>query len=109
MNFSKKQLNPLIEKYHINIESDTFKEIINLFGNSVGYHVWAVKAFYNNNMSLDNLKYVKSFIDDYHYMIALLRKETITAYKTNEELCDLMFEIKGVIKVSFVQNVLNTF
>ena len=109
MNFSRKQLNPLIEKYHINIESDTFKEIINLFGNSVGYHVWAVKAFYNNNMSLDNLKYVKSFIDDYHYMIALLRKETITAYKTNEELCDLMFEIKGAMKVSFVQNVLNTF
>ena len=48
LNYSKKQLKSLIEKFNVDVENDgNFHEIIAMFDGQTNYHMWAMKLFWS--------------------------------------------------------------
>ena len=43
--YSKKQINPLVEKYKINVEKNmVFQSLITMFRDQPNYQIWAIKT-----------------------------------------------------------------
>ena len=62
MNYSKKQIKPIIEKYNIAVETDeNFREIILMFNGQTNYQIWALKLFYNNICSIAVLARIRDW------------------------------------------------
>ena len=70
MNYSKKQLQPLIDKFQINPETNKlFIGIIEMFDNQPNYQVWAVKMIFNKIITIDELKMIHDWADANKTMI----------------------------------------
>lgn len=97
LNYSKKQVKPLIEKYGINVETDTnFHNIITMFDGQTTYHLWAIKLFYDKVCSLDVLNRIKLWTDVYKNEIKNLLKKNVTAYVTSSDIHQLFNEMRGL-------------
>ena len=72
INYSKKQINPLIEKYNINTNDSLFKQIITLFDNRTPYQIWGIKIVFNKIASIDFLVEVKNWTEENHQLIQKL-------------------------------------
>ena len=108
--FSKKQLNPLIEKYQINVEENvTFKTIISLFSDAPNYHIWAVKIVFENACTLPVLTQIKAWIDANSQDIKNLSKGNVVSYKTAHDIKNLVKEMEALDKIRAVRNVINKF
>ena len=108
--FSKKQLNPLIEKYQIDVEKNvTFKTIISLFENAPNYHIWAVKIVFENACTLPVLTQIKAWIDNNSQDIKHLTKGNVVSYKTQHDIKNLLKEMEGLDKIRTVRNIINKF
>ena len=47
--YSKKQINPLVEKYKINVEKNmVFQSLITMFKEQTNYQIWAIKSVFEN-------------------------------------------------------------
>lgn len=97
LNYSKKQVKPLIEKYGINVEKDkNFHDIITMFDGQTTYHLWAIKLYYDKVCSLDVLNRVKLWTDVYKNEIKNLIKKNVTAYVTSSDIQQLFHEMRGL-------------
>lgn len=110
LNFSKKQLKPIIEKFHINIETnEVFASLIKMFDNQPNYQLWAVKSVFSNACSLETITQIREWINNYQNEIQSLIKGNIILYKTPKDFSILMKEMRGLSKLSRVRNAINTF
>lgn len=110
INFSKKQLTPLIQKYGIDVDKNTlFHEIINMFNDQPSYHVWAVKAVFSGALNIKDLRSIKEWAIANPNQIKLLDKKNIVSYTTADDFRTLFNEINGIMKKTTVNNVIDLF
>lgn len=110
INYSKKQINPLIEKYKINPETnEVFKNIIAMFDGQTNYQIWAIKCVFDNIISIDALSHIKQFADENQTLIAKLAKQNLVAYKTKSDFDQLNKEISGAISISIIKKGISQF
>lgn len=110
INYSKKQLNPLIEKYQIDAEKNlVFRSIITMFNDAPNYHIWAVKVVFEKACSLETLHMIKEWIDLNGDNIKNLIKGNIVSYKTEAEINTLLKEMQGLNAIREINNIINKF
>lgn len=97
LNYSKKQLKPLIEKFNIDVENDSnFHDIIMMFDGQTNYHMWAIKLFYGKVCGLDVIHRIKDWSETFKTEIKNLVKQNIIAYTTTNDLQGLFTEMRGL-------------
>ena len=75
LNYSKKQIQPLIDKYAINAETNTtFARVIELFDGQPNYQLWAVKVVFSKAITVDDLEAIKAWADENSNLIKRLTK-----------------------------------
>lgn len=110
LNYSKKQINPLIEKFKIIPERNTkFKDIITMFDNQTNYQVWAIKAVFNRYITMDTLVYIKNWAEKYHQLVSKLQKKNIVAYTTPEAVSQMLREMQGLEMFAIVKRNIEKF
>ena len=110
MNYSKKQLQPLITKYNIDVEHDeNFRTIIELFDNQTPYQIWAIKLLYEKTASMPLIIAVKKFSLKYQTMISRLQLHNIVSYNDSEKFSQLIHEMAGVKVLVDVKSIIEKF
>jgi hypothetical protein len=110
VNYSKKQLSPLIAKYKIDEEtSEVFKGIITMFEGQTNYQLWAIKLVYSGTCTFDTLKQIQAWADANQTMIQRLSKKNITSYTSKRDIGILFEEMEGLTMVSETKHVIDTF
>ena len=97
MNYSKRQIKPIIEKYNIAVETDeNFREIILMFNGQTNYQIWALKLFYNNICSIAVLARIRDWAIENPTEIKNLIRQNIVSYTKAEEMSGLFNEMRGL-------------
>lgn len=111
LNYSKKQIQPLIEKYAINPETNTtFAKIIKMFDGQPNYQLWGVKVVFSKAVRIEELEAIKSWADENPNLIKLLSKNgNIICYSSATDIITLRIETDGLSKISFVKNIISRF
>lgn len=110
MNYSKKQIQPLIDKFKINAETNkVFQSIIEMFDGQTNYQIWGIKAVFGRFINLDDLKSIQSWAENNQTMIKDLIKHNIVSYTSESDLQNLKLEIVGLNMISAVKNSINKF
>lgn len=110
LNFSKKQIGPLVAKYGIDVENDErFKKLINLFDNQTNYQMWAIKLLYTGVANLDTITSIAEWIEGHKSDIQKLSKKNVILYNSRSGLAMLRKEIKGLNVLAMVKSSVNKF
>lgn len=111
LNYSKKQIQPLIDKYAINAETNTtFARVIEMFDGQPNYQLWAVKVVFSKAITIDNLETLKMWADENSNLIKKLSKNgNIISYSSADDLKQLRNEMIGLSDISFVKNMISCF
>ena len=110
INYSKKQINPLISKYCINVEKNTvFQSLILMFNEQPNYQVWAIKAVFEGIATVDDIKNIHDWAENNSTEIKNLIKGNIVSYKTKTDFANLFREMNGIEKIKFVSDIINRF
>lgn len=110
LNYSKKQINPLIEKYHIKPTSnEKFKTIIKMFDNQTNYQIWGIKVVFNRFATLEQVMTIKDWADNNHQLIQKLSKKNIISYVKTDEITELFKEIEALSKYAVVKRNIEKF
>ena len=110
INYSKKQINPLVEKYHINVETNVvFQSLIVLFNEQPNYQVWAIKAVFEGIATVDDIKNIQQWAIENPTEIKNLVKGNIVSYKTKTDFSKLFNEMNGLNQIKFVSDMINQF
>lgn len=110
VNYSKKQIQPLVEKYRINVEKNmVFKSIITMFNEQTPYQVWAIKSVFDNVVPLETIQQIKVWAENNQTEIKKLKKGNIISYKTTSDFETLNFEIQGLNMLKIVRDAINRF
>ena len=108
--YSKKQINPLIEKYQIDVEKNvTFQSIIKMFQDATNYQIWAIKAVFENALTLPTLEQIRQWIEANPSDIKNLIKGNIVSYKTSSDISVLLDEMNGLDAIRKVRAAVNKF
>lgn len=108
--YSKKQINPLVEKYKINVEKNmVFQSLITMFRDQPNYQIWAIKTVFENVASLDVIQRIKSWAENNQTEIKNLTKGNIILYKKPEDFKMLEDEMRGLEMLKFVNESINKF
>ena len=111
LNYSKKQIQPLIDKYAINPEKNTtFQRIIKMFDGQPNYQLWGVKVVFSKSVKVEELENIKGWADINSNLIKLLTKNgNLVSYTTSADFTQLRMEMDGLCKIAFVKNVISRF
>lgn len=110
INYSKKQINPLIEKYGIDVENNVvFKTIISMFNGATNYQIWAIKAIFEKAVDINTLNQIAEWGRQNGDDIKHLMRGNIVSYKTKEEIATLLEEMNGLDELRCVRNIVNKF
>ena len=111
LNYSKKQIQPLIDKYAINAETNTtFARIIMMFDGQPNYQLWGVKAVFSKAIVISELENIKRWIDENPTLIKKLSKNgNVICYTSAPDFALLIKEIDGLSKINMVKNTINMF
>lgn len=110
MNYSKKQMQPLITKYAIDVEKDGhFREIIEMFDNQPNYQLWAVKMVFSGALDMATLRLIHNWSEANQTSIKKLRHKNIVAYSTKTLIGQLQTEIRGLNMINFIKDSISKF
>lgn len=110
INYSKKQLNPLIEKFKINAETnEVFHKIIEMFDNQTPYQIWAIKSVFDGICPIELIVRIKDWAENNQTEIQNLIKKNIIAYKTKGDFSNLIKEMEGLERIARTRNTINKF
>lgn len=109
--YSKKQMQPLIDKYAINPETNTvFNNIIKMFDGKPNYQLWAVKVIFSKAIAFPTLSTIKEWMDINPELIKKLSKNGNLVCYTNKEDFDLLHtEIENLNAIKFVKGMIASF
>lgn len=110
VNYSKKQINPLVEKYQINVEKNMiFQSLITMFKEQTNYQIWAIKAVFENVTNIDEIQRIKAWMENNQTEIKNLIKGNIILYKTPNDFKTLINEMRGIDFMKFIRESINKF
>lgn len=111
LNYSKKQIQPLIDKYAINAETNTtFNRLIEMFDGRPNYQLWAVKVVFSRAITIDALEVINQWANNNPSLIKRLSKNgNITSYTKPGDFKRLALEMEGLESISFVQRMIDRF
>ncbi len=110
MDYNKKQMQPLIDKYGINPETNKlFAQICEMFEGQSNYQLWAVKMVFSQSITFDELKAVNEWIKTNAEQIVKLEKQNIVSYANKTKFSQLRKEIDGLTKLSFIKDIISHF
>ena len=111
LNYSKKQIQPLIDKYAINPETNTtFARVIKMFDGQPNYQLWGVKVIFSKAVKIEELESIKNWADENPNLIKMLLKNgNIICYSTKADFTQLRNESDGLCKIAFVKGIISRF
>lgn len=110
MNYSKKQMQPLITKYGIDVDTDKiFQKVIKMYDNKYNYQFWAINAIFGNKVEFGKLEEVFKWTEGNHSKIKKLSKKNIINYSSKEDFNQLLKEIKGMEMINTIKNSIKKF
>ena len=110
MTYNKKQMQPLIDKYAINPETNKlFISVCEMFDNQPNYQIWAVKMIFSKTMEIEQLEAIHEWVTKNQTMVKLLEKQNIVSYSSKALIAQLFREMEGLDKLSIVKNTINHF
>ena len=110
VNYSKKQIKPLIDKYQIDVENNkVFQTIICMFEEQTNYQIWALKAVFGGVIGIEAIQSIKAWAENNHNEIQNLTKKNIVSYKSKEDFKLLFNEMEGLVKIRFVKDSISKF
>lgn len=97
MEYNKKQMQPVIDKFQIDPNKNkVFANIVTMFEDSKNYQVWAVKSVFSKAISLVEMEAIKNWIAANKNNIKRLSKQNIVQYVTADDFKLLATEINGI-------------
>lgn len=110
MTYNKKQMQPLIDKYAINPETNKlFGSIIEMFDNQPNYQIWAVKMIFSKTMNSEELEAIHEWVGKNQTMVKLLEKQNIVSYSSKAAIAQLFKEMKGLDNLALIKDTINHF
>ena len=111
LNYSKKQIQPLIEKYAINPETNTtFARVIKMFDGQPNYQLWGVKVIFSKAVKIEELEAIKRWAEENPSLIKQLSKNgNLICYSSSADFANLRVEMDGLCKIAFIKNVISRF
>ena len=110
LNYAKKRLQPIIEKFGIDPKTDkVFQSIITLFDGQTDYQMWGIKVVYGKSLTLEMLIGIKEWATANPTEISNLSLKNLVSYKTVTDMAKLRAEMQSLDAFHFVKNILNTF
>lgn len=110
MTFNKKQMQPLIDKYQINPETNKlFQKLIEMFDGQSNYQLWAVKAIFSQTTNIGTIEVIKDWIEKYPSAIKSLSKQNIVSYSTKSAFEGLLKEMRGIEIMSLIKDSISKF
>lgn len=110
VNYSKKQLNPLIQKYSIDVvNNEVFHKIILMFNEQPNYQVWAIKCVFGGVCPIEVISQIKDWAEKNQNEIKNLTKGNIVLYKSPSDIHNLLREMEGLDMIANTRNVINHF
>lgn len=106
--YSKKQLQPIIDKYHIDINDTMFTQVVTMFLHQTNYQVWALKCLFGESVTFENIRTIWDWITENSNNIQFLSLQNVVSYKTHDLVDKLLKEFEGVkmyntVKTSILQ------
>ena len=110
MTYSKRAMQPLIDKYQINPETNKlFINVVEMFDGQPNYQLWAVKVIFSQAITFDKLQEINAWIGENSTAIKSLEKQNIVGYKTKSDFNFLFKEMSGINKVKFIKHIISEF
>ena len=110
MTYNKKQMQPLIDKYQINPETNKlFINTLEMFDGQTNYQNWAVKMIFSQTLTFDELKEIHDWIVANQNAISKLEKKNIVSYTNKSGIAQLKKEMVGLEMLSFIKNIISHF
>ena len=110
MNYNKKQMQPLIEKFQINPETNKlFIKIIEMFDNQPNYQIWAVKGVFNKTFDFETLSKIHDWAVLNQSMIKNLEKKNIVSYSTKAAITQLFHEMTALNNLAVIKDIISHF
>ena len=110
MTYNKKQMQPLIDKYAINPETNKlFADVCEMFDGQPNYQIWAVKMIFSKSMSMEQLEAIHEWVEKNQTLVKSLEKKNIVSYSTKNAISQLFNEMKGLDDLSVIKNAISHF
>ena len=110
MTYNKKQMQPLIDKYAINPETNKlFISICEMFDEQPNYQLWAVKTIFSKVMTIDELERIHEWLSKNQAAVKSLEKQNIVSYSNKTAIAQLFKEMEGIERLSLVKNTISHF
>lgn len=110
MTYNKKQMQPLIDKFQINPETNKlFAKIIEMYDNQPNYQIWAVKGVFSQTFDFETLAKIHDWSVLNQTMIKSLEKKNIVSYSTKSAITQLLHEMTALDNVAIIKNIISHF
>ena len=110
MNYNKKQMQPLIDKFQINPETNKlFNSVVEMFDGKPNYQTWAVKAIFNKAVTFEELSLIHKWAEKNQTMIKNLEKQNIVSYSSRPAIIQLQQEMRGMDMINTIKDVISHF
>lgn len=110
MNYNKKQMQPLIDKYAINPETNKlFTRVIEMFDNQPNYQIWAVKMIFSKTITIEQLESIHEWASKNQTMVKMLEKQNIVSYSNKTAIAQLFREMAGLDNLAVLKDTINHF
>ena len=110
MTYNKKQMQPLIDKYAINPETNKlFINVLEMFDGQPNYQIWAVKMIFSKTITTEELEAIHEWVVKNQTMVKLLEKQNIVSYSSKAAIAQLFKEMKGLDNLALIKDTINHF
>jgi hypothetical protein len=110
MTYNKKQMQPLIDKYAINPETNKlFINVMEMFDNQPNYQIWAVKMIFSKVMDIEQLETIHEWVSKNQTMVRMLEKQNVVSYSSKSLINQLFKEMKGLDNLVIIKDTINHF
>ena len=110
MTYNKKQMQPLIDKYAINPETNKlFISVVEMFDGQPNYQIWATKMIFSKTMTIEELETIHDWVTKNQTMVKQLEKQNIVSYSSKAAIAQLFKEMEGLDNLAIIKNTINHF
>lgn len=110
MEYNKKQIQPLIDKFAINPETNTFfQSIIKMFEGQPNYQLWAVKVLFGGQTNIEELTAIHAWLANNKNHVKRLSKANIVSYTREKDFILLRKEMNGIDMVNTISKTIACF
>ena len=110
MTYNKKQMQPLIDKYAINPETNKlFINVVEMFDGQPNYQIWAVKMIFSKTIDSEELERIHDWVTKNQTLVKSLEKQNVVSYSTKALINQLFKEMEGLYNTAVIKSTSNNF